>query len=62
MSDARFTDELQWTSEARAKLRNIPFFARTQARMQIEELARRSQSEQVTVEIVEAARQSFLGQ
>ncbi|MBE9041646.1 PCP reductase family protein [Oscillatoriales cyanobacterium LEGE 11467] len=59
MLDSELTNELQWTSEARAKLRNIPFFARARARTQIEELARRSQSEQVTVDIVEEARQSF---
>ncbi|MDY6940195.1 MAG: PCP reductase family protein [Cyanobacteriota bacterium] len=53
------TDDLEWTPEARAKLKNIPFFVRSQARGQIEQLARHSQSNQVTVEIVEEARTSF---
>ena len=59
MLDSNWTDELEWTAGARAKLNNIPFFVRTRARAQIEQLARRSSSERVTVEIVEEARQSF---
>ena len=54
-----FTDNLRWTPEAKAKLKNIPFFARTQARKEIEQLARAAQLEEVTVEIVEQARGEF---
>lgn len=59
MLHSNWTDELKWTAGARAKLNNIPFFVRSVARVQIEQLARRSSSGLVTVEIVEEARQSF---
>lgn len=52
-------NDLQWTSEAKAKLRNIPFFVRSQALARIEELARASDENIITVEIVEQARQEF---
>lgn len=59
MNSSDFTDALQWTPEAKIKLRNIPFFARTQARKRIEQLAQEAQLEVVTVEIVEQARAEF---
>ena len=59
MSDSDFTGGLQWTPEAKIKLKNIPFFARTQARRRIEQLAREAQLDMVTVEIVEQARLEF---
>ncbi len=59
MHDSDFTDALEWTPEAKAKLKNIPFFARTQARQQIEQLARAAALEIVTVELVEQARDEF---
>lgn len=59
MSDSDFTSGLQWTPEAKIKLKNIPFFARTQARRRIEQLAREAELEVVTVEIVEQARLEF---
>ncbi|MDJ0846727.1 PCP reductase family protein [Crocosphaera sp.] len=49
----------RWTQEAQQKLKNIPFFVRTQARQRIEELARAADSEEVTVEMVEQARLEF---
>ena len=49
----------RWTAEAQNKLKNIPFFVRTQARQRIEELARAAGSEEVTVEMVEQARLEF---
>lgn len=52
-------DDLQWTPEAKIKLKNIPFFARSQALARIEELARASDENIITVEIVEQARQEF---
>lgn len=54
-----FPSSLQWTSEAKAKLKNIPFFVRSQARQRIEEMARSSESEVITAEMVEEARQQF---
>lgn len=50
---------LRWTAAAQAKLKNIPFFVRTQARQRIEQLAREANLEEVTVEIVEQARLEF---
>ena len=57
MSD--FADELRWTPEAKVKLKNIPFFVRRKARQRIEQLARESESEVVTAELVEQARMEF---
>ncbi len=59
MSDSNLTDALEWTPEAKAKLKNIPFFVRTQARQRIEQLARAAGQEIVTVELVEQARAEF---
>lgn len=59
MSDSDLTDALEWTPEAKAKLKNIPFFVRTQARQRIEQLARAAGQEIVTVELVEQARVEF---
>ncbi len=59
MSSSDFTDTLQWTPEAKEKLKNIPYFARAQARQRIEQLAREAELDVVTVEIVEQARAEF---
>ncbi len=59
MRDSDFTDALEWTPEAKAKLKNIPFFVRAQARQRIEQLARAAGQEVVTVELVEQARVEF---
>ncbi len=59
MSDTNFMNELQWLPEAKAKLKNIPYFVRAQARKRIEQLAREAQQEIVTVDLVEKARQEF---
>lgn len=56
MNDLDSIDNLQWTPEAKAKLKNIPFFVRPQARQKIEELARSANYDQITPEIVEQAR------
>lgn len=57
MSD--FIDALRWSPEAQAKLKNIPFFVRSQARKRIEQLAREAGMDEITVEIVEQARSEF---
>ncbi|NJM75274.1 MAG: protochlorophyllide oxidoreductase [Acaryochloridaceae cyanobacterium RU_4_10] len=56
MYEFHLTDELRWTLEAETKLKSIPFFVRTQARQRIEEMARASNTEVVTTELVEKAR------
>lgn len=48
-----------WTPEALAKLNNIPFFVRAQARSRIEQIARDEDLETVTETLVERARQEF---
>jgi hypothetical protein len=59
VSSDNFTDTLQWTPDAKAKLKNIPFFVRVQARRRIEQLAQEAELDVVTVEIVEQARLEF---
>ena len=59
MEEVNFGDAVRWTPEAKVKLKNIPFFVRTQARQRIEELARIAGSDEVTVEMVEQARLEF---
>lgn len=53
------SDTLRWTSEAKIKLKNIPFFARSQAQARIEQLARQAEQDVVTPELVEQARLEF---
>ena len=59
MRDSNLTDALEWTPEAKVKLKNIPFFVRAQARQRIEQMARTGGQEIVTVELVEQARLEF---
>ena len=59
MKNFNVTDELYWTAQAQAKLKMIPFFARSGARQKIEAMARAAQLEEVTAEIVQQARAEF---
>lgn len=59
MEDSDIADELKWTPAAKAKLKSIPFFVRSSARKRIEQLARQTGSDVITVEIVEQARVEF---
>ncbi len=59
MPASEFSDELKWTAEAKHKLKNIPYFVRSQARQRIEQLAREGDLDVVTPEIVEQARLEF---
>ncbi len=59
MKNFNVTDELYWTPQAQAKFKMIPFFARPQARLKIEKIARAAELEEVTAEIVEEARAKF---
>lgn len=54
-----FDGSIPWTSEAKQKLKNIPYFVRTQARQRIEQVARDEGLETITVEIVEQVRLEF---
>ena len=59
MRDSTFLDALGWTAEAKEKLKNIPFFVRTQAKARIEQLARQAKQDVITAELVEQARLEF---
>ncbi|UZQ55038.1 PCP reductase family protein [Trichothermofontia sichuanensis B231] len=59
MDDPNLADTLQWTADAQVKLKNIPFFVRSQARQRIEQLARAQELTVVTSELVEQARLEF---
>ena len=52
-------NDLQWTADAQTKLKNIPFFVRSQARQRIEQLARQAGTDTITPELVEQAREEF---
>ncbi|MEB3161364.1 MAG: PCP reductase family protein [Synechocystis sp.] len=55
----QWQESLPWTKEAQQKLKNIPYFARVQARQRIEQLARETDLDEITAELVEQARQEF---
>ncbi|MBD2167761.1 PCP reductase family protein [Calothrix membranacea FACHB-236] len=59
MSEPKFSDSLGWTAEAKEKLKNIPFFVRTQAKARIEQLARQAKQDIITADLVEKARLEF---
>jgi hypothetical protein len=59
MGDSNFSDALRWTAPAKAKLQNIPFFVRAQAKARIEQLVRQAEQDVVTAELVEQARLEF---
>ncbi|BAY32474.1 hypothetical protein NIES37_09430 [Tolypothrix tenuis PCC 7101] len=59
MSEPKFSDSLGWTAEAKEKLKNIPFFVRTQAKARIEQLARQAKQDVITADLVEKARLEF---
>ncbi len=55
----QWQENIPWTPEAQQKLKNIPYFARVRARQRIEQLARAGDLDEITVELVEQARQEF---
>jgi Proto-chlorophyllide reductase 57 kD subunit len=59
MYEFHLTDALRWTPDATEKLKNIPFFVRSQARQRIEDMARATGQDLVTAELVEKARLEF---
>lgn len=50
---------VDWTPEAKARLKEIPFFVRPAARKKIEKFARKAGVTEITVEIYEQAKQKF---
>jgi hypothetical protein len=53
------SDAVQWTPEAEARLKEIPFFVRPAARKKIEKFASDRALTEITVEIYEQAKQKF---
>jgi len=50
---------MEWTPEAEARLKEIPFFVRPGARKKIEKLAQEMGATQITETIYEQAKQKF---
>lgn len=50
---------MNWTAEAEARLKEIPFFVRPAARKKIEKFAQDQGITQITEEIYEAAKKQF---
>lgn len=50
---------IDWTAEAEARLKEIPFFVRPAARKKIEKFAQELGASQITVEIYDQAKQKF---
>jgi hypothetical protein len=50
---------MEWTTEAEARLKEIPFFVRPAARKKIEKFAQAAGASQITAEIYEHAKHQF---
>ena len=50
---------MSWTTEAEAKLKEIPFFVRPAARKKIEKFAQEQGVNEITAEIYDLAKQQF---
>lgn len=59
MSNPNQPDAVQWTPEAEAKLKEIPFFVRPAARKKIEQFARDAGQMRISVEVYEQAKKKF---
>lgn len=53
------SDAVSWTSEAEARLKEIPFFVRPAARKKIERFAHERGITEITIEVYEQAKQKF---
>jgi len=53
------SDKITWTSEAEAKLKDIPFFVRPFARKKIEKYALENNFSPITIEIYDQAKKMF---
>ena len=50
---------MEWTKEAEARLKEIPFFVRPAARKKIEKFAQENKFTQITEEVYQQAKQKF---
>jgi hypothetical protein len=50
---------VEWTAEAEARLKEVPFFVRPAARKKIEKFATEAGITQITAEVYEQAKQKF---
>jgi hypothetical protein len=50
---------VEWTVEAEARLKEIPFFVRPAARKKIEKFAQEAGMTQITVDVYEQAKKQF---
>ncbi|MFM2063073.1 MAG: hypothetical protein RLZZ507_2743 [Cyanobacteriota bacterium] len=53
------SEQIKWTAEAEAKLKDIPFFVRPFARKKIETYAQENSISLITLEIYEQAKKLF---
>ncbi|KAM3098181.1 PCP reductase family protein [Phormidesmis sp. 146-12] len=53
------SDAIVWTSDAEARLKEIPFFVRPAARKKIEKFAQEAGLSLITVEVYEQAKKQF---
>lgn len=53
------SDAIEWTAEAEARLKEIPFFVRPAARKKIEKFAQEQGASQITIALYEQAKQQF---
>ena len=53
------SDAVQWTAEAEARLKEIPFFVRPAARKKIERFAQDAGITEITAEVYDQAKQKF---
>ena len=52
-------NSVQWTAEAEALLKEIPFFVRPAARKKIEKFAKENSAAEITPEVYQRAKQQF---
>jgi len=60
LDEDRITD-IEWTEEAKSCLENVPLFARPMAKTGIEKLAREKGYKKITAEIMDEARERYMG-
>ena len=53
------SNNISWTAEAEAKLKEIPFFVRPAARKKIEKFAQEQGITEISVEVYDQAKQQF---
>ena len=53
------SNNISWTAEAEAKLKEIPFFVRPAARKKIEKFAQEQGITEISVEVYDRAKQKF---